>query len=51
MITLATMTHNSGTLVLALATLGRATEMEMILIAKSSKEGVIASQYHRHFDM
>jgi hypothetical protein len=36
------MTCDSDTLVLALATLGRATEIEMILIAKASKEGDIA---------
>ena len=45
----ATMTHNSDTIVLALATLGKATEIEMILIAKVSKEGDITSQYHGHF--
>jgi hypothetical protein len=48
-IMLATMTSNSNTLVLALATLGEATEIEMILIAKVSKEGDIASRYHRCF--
>jgi hypothetical protein len=45
----ATMTSNSDTLVLALAALGEATEIEMILIAKESKEGDIASQYHGRF--
>ncbi len=37
-----TMTHDSDSLVLALATLGEATEIEMILIAKVSKEGNFA---------
>ncbi len=46
---LVTMTHNSDTLVLALATLGEATEIEMILIAKVSKVGDIASRYCRSF--
>jgi hypothetical protein len=40
---LATTTYASDTLVLALATLGEATDIEMILIAKVSKEGNIAS--------
>jgi hypothetical protein len=48
-ITLATMTRKSDTLVLSLATLGRATEIEMILIAKANKEGIIVSLYRRHF--
>jgi hypothetical protein len=34
---------------LALATLGEATEIEMILIAKVSNEGNIALRYRRHF--
>jgi hypothetical protein len=34
---------------LALETLGKATEIEMILIAKVSNEGYIASLYHGHF--
>ncbi len=34
---------------LALATLGEATQIEMILIAKVSNEGNIALQYHVHF--
>jgi hypothetical protein len=46
---LATMTLNSNTLVLALAILGIATKIEMILVAKASKEGNIASGYHRRF--
>ncbi len=41
MITPATMTRDSKALVLALATLGTATEIEMILIAKVRKEGNI----------
>jgi hypothetical protein len=32
-----------------LATLGGKTEIEMILIAKASKEGDIALQYHKHY--
>jgi hypothetical protein len=36
---------DSDTLVLALASLGKATEIEMILIAKVSKEGDIALRY------
>jgi len=36
-------------IVLALATLGSVTEIEMILIAKVSKEGDIAMQYLGHF--
>jgi hypothetical protein len=43
------MTRDSDTLVLALATLGGVTEIEMILIAKASKEGIFVSQYHWHF--
>jgi len=39
----ATMTHNSDKLVLALATLGEVTEIEMILIAKVSKESNVTS--------
>jgi hypothetical protein len=39
----ATTTHDRDTLILALATLGEATEIERILIAKVSKEGYIAS--------
>ncbi len=46
---LATMTRDSNTLVYALATLGGATEIEMILIAKASKVGDITSRYCRHF--
>ena len=38
----ATLTRDSNTLVLAFATLGKATEIEMILIAKVRKEGDIA---------
>jgi hypothetical protein len=34
---------------LALATLGKATEVKMILIAKVSNEGDIATQYCGHF--
>ncbi len=45
----ATMTCDTDTLELALATLGEATEIEMILIAKLSKEGNITSQYCGHF--
>jgi hypothetical protein len=37
------MTHDSNTVVLALATLGNATEIEMILNAKVIKEGDITS--------
>jgi hypothetical protein len=37
-----TMTRDSDTLILTLATLGGSTEIEMILIAKASKEGNIA---------
>ncbi len=44
----ATMTSDIDTLLLALATLGKAPELEMILIAKVSKEGDNTSQYHRH---
>ncbi len=40
---LATTTYASDTHVLALATLDEATDIEMILIAKVSKEGDIAS--------
>jgi hypothetical protein len=47
----ATMTRDSDTLLLALATLGKATELEMILIAKVSKERDNTSQYHRHLPM
>jgi hypothetical protein len=43
------MTPDNDTLVLALATLGVATEIEMILITKASKEGDIASQNCGHF--
>jgi hypothetical protein len=46
---LATLTRESNTLVHALATLGGATEIEMILIAKASKVGDITSPYCRHF--
>jgi hypothetical protein len=35
--------------VLALVTLGDAMQIEMILIAKASKEGNIALQYHRRY--
>jgi hypothetical protein len=38
----ATMTSDIDTLLLALATFGEATETEIILIAKVSKEGDIA---------
>jgi hypothetical protein len=41
-----TTTCDSDILVLALATLGEATEIEMILIAKVRKEGDIPSHYH-----
>jgi hypothetical protein len=34
---------------LALATLGKVTEIEMILIAKKSNEGNIALRYRGHF--
>jgi hypothetical protein len=44
----ATVTADSHYL-LALATLGKATEIEMILIAKVSNEGDIATQYCGHF--
>jgi len=37
----ATMTGDSNTLVFALATLGKATEIEMIIMAKVSKKGDI----------
>jgi hypothetical protein len=36
-------------IVFALATLGDVTQIEMILIAKASKEGDITLQYHRHY--
>ncbi len=39
----ATMTCDNDTLLLALATLGKATEIEMIPIAKVRKEGDIGS--------
>ncbi len=39
--------HTTVTIVLALATLGDVTQIEMILIAKASKEGDIMLQYHR----
>ncbi len=42
-------TRDSYTHVLALATLGGVTEIEMILITKESKECNAASQYCRHF--
>ncbi len=45
----ATMTRDSVTLVLALATLSIATEIEMILIDKASIEAAIVSQYFGHF--
>jgi hypothetical protein len=41
----ATMSLDSSTLALALATLGGATEIEMILIAKVSKEDNIMLRY------
>ncbi len=44
----ATATRDSHYL-LALATLGKATEIEMILIAKVSNVGDIASRYWGHF--
>jgi hypothetical protein len=47
-ISLATATRDSHYL-LALATLGDATEIEMILITKVSNEGDIASRYGGHF--
>ncbi len=50
-IMLATTTCDSGTLELALATLGKATKIEMILIAKVSKEGNIAMRYHGRFHL
>jgi hypothetical protein len=43
------MTCDSDTLVLALATLGGVTEIEIMLIAKANKEGNIASQYRRSY--
>jgi hypothetical protein len=43
------MTLNSDTLLLALGILGRATKIEMILVAKASKEGNITSRYRRCF--
>ncbi len=43
------MTLDNDTLILALATFGRATEIEMILITKASKEGDIALQNRGHF--
>jgi hypothetical protein len=45
----ATMTRNSNTLVLALATLGKAIEIEMILIAKAGMEGDMTLQCQRRF--
>jgi len=48
-ITPVTMTHDSDSLVLALATLGEATDIEMILMAKVSKEGNFVSRYCGHF--
>ncbi len=48
-ITPLTRTCDSDTLVVALATLGEATEIETILIAKVNKEGNIASRHRRHF--
>jgi hypothetical protein len=36
---------------LALATLGIVTEIEMILIAKVSEEGNIMTRYRRHFNI
>jgi hypothetical protein len=50
-IMLATTTCDSDTFVLALATLGEATEIEMILITKVSKEGNITTQYCGHFHL
>jgi hypothetical protein len=47
----ATMTCDSDTLVLPLATLGKATHIEMILIAKASKEGNITLGYHGRYGM
>ncbi len=41
--------HTTVTIVLALATLGDAAKIEMILIAKARKEGNIALQYGGHF--
>jgi hypothetical protein len=43
------MTLDNDTLILALATLGGATEIVMILITKASKEGDIVSQNCGHF--
>ncbi len=41
--------NTSFTIVLTLASLGDMTQIELILIAKSSKEGDITSQYHGRF--
>jgi hypothetical protein len=45
----ATTTGNSDTLAFALATLGKPTEIEMIIIAKVSKEGDVTLQYPGRF--
>ena len=41
--------HATVTIVLALATLGDVAQIQMILIAKASKEGDIALRYHWQF--
>ncbi len=41
--------NTAFTIVLTLATLGEMTQIEMILIAKSSKEGDITFLYQGHF--